>query len=332
MLQLMDCTLRDGANVVGKGFDEEITTMILEGLIDNGIQIIEIGNALGIGAYDKGSTDALTDAEYLKLAQPFTKQAQLGMFLGWKNGSREVVEQAADSGLSFLRVGANAGDGEKAAEVVRRVRSQGLFCRYAMMKAYIHSPVEAADEAKLLETAGVNEITIMDSAGTMRPDETEAFVKEMKKSVKIPIGFHGHNNLGLATANALSAYQAGADVIDSCLLGMARSAGNIALEIIAALLQERGEVSEINLFGLLGFLDKELIPAMRKREYNPPIMPVDLIYGLAGAHSSFSKAFAETARKYDVNLYQLIIEVSRIDRKAPDLELMEKTAKELRRI
>ncbi len=330
MLQLMDCTLRDGANVVGKGFDEEITSMVLEGLINNGIQVIELGNALGIGAYDHGSIDALTDHEYLKLAQPYMDRAQLGMFLGWKNGSRKAIELAGKSGLSFLRVGANAGDGMKAVEVIHRVRDQGLCCRYAMMKAYIHSPNEAADEAVFLETVGVNEITIMDSAGTMKPDETEAFVKKLKGRVNIPIGFHGHNNLGLASANALAAYKSGVDVIDSCLLGMARSAGNIALEIILALLQEKGEATEVNLFGLLDFLDGKLIPAMQKRGYHAPVMPADLIYGLAGAHSSFAGDFIETARKYDVNIYQLIMEVSRIDRKAPDRELIEKIAKEIR--
>ena len=31
-VKLMDCTLRDGANVVGKGFDAEITDMVLDGL------------------------------------------------------------------------------------------------------------------------------------------------------------------------------------------------------------------------------------------------------------------------------------------------------------
>jgi 4-hydroxy 2-oxovalerate aldolase len=36
-MKLMDCTLRDGANVVGKGFSAELTAMIIEGLIKCGI-------------------------------------------------------------------------------------------------------------------------------------------------------------------------------------------------------------------------------------------------------------------------------------------------------
>ena len=38
----MDCTLRDGGNVVGKGFDNELTKMMIEGLINSNITTIEM--------------------------------------------------------------------------------------------------------------------------------------------------------------------------------------------------------------------------------------------------------------------------------------------------
>lgn len=40
-MKLMDCTLRDGGNVVGKGFDAELTKMMMEGLIASNITLIE---------------------------------------------------------------------------------------------------------------------------------------------------------------------------------------------------------------------------------------------------------------------------------------------------
>ena len=67
-LMLMDCTLRDGANVVGKGFSSELTELMIEGLIRSNIKVIEMGNAYGIGAYEAaGSIAPLTDEEYLRL-------------------------------------------------------------------------------------------------------------------------------------------------------------------------------------------------------------------------------------------------------------------------
>ena len=41
---------------------------------------------------------------------------------------------------------------------------------YSAMKAYILTPDELAEEGKKLEAAGLDEFTIMDSAGTMLPD------------------------------------------------------------------------------------------------------------------------------------------------------------------
>ena len=70
-MQILDCTLRDGANVVGKGFDAKLTRLMIEGLIRSNIKTIEMGNALGLGAYEaNGSIAPLTDVEYLQLVQP----------------------------------------------------------------------------------------------------------------------------------------------------------------------------------------------------------------------------------------------------------------------
>ena len=77
----------------------------------------------------------------------------------------------------------------------------------------------------------------MDSAGTMVPEQVDAYVRALKAAVAIPVGFHGHNNLGLSVANALAAQEAGATVFDCGLLGMARSAGNCATELAAAAFQ-----------------------------------------------------------------------------------------------
>lgn len=330
-MKLMDCTLRDGGNVVGRGFDAELTKMMIEGLIASNITTIEMGNCTGIGSYESSNSIApCTDIEYLEVVKPYVDKAEIGMFMGWKNGTEKNINLAKEYGLNFLRVGANAGDGELAADAVKRVKAAGLVCRYSLMKAYVLTPEELADEAVMLEACGLDEITIMDSAGTMTPDEVTEYVKAMVAKVKIPVAFHGHNNLGLSVANALAAQEAGATVFDCGLLGMARSAGNCSTELAAAAFQRKGMLEDVDLMKLLDFEDKELIPAMEKYNYHVAVKPFDLILGLAGAHSSFTKMFKETAENKGVNLYKLILEVSKIDRKNPSQELVEKVADTLK--
>ncbi|MDR0655154.1 MAG: hypothetical protein LBG22_02470, partial [Treponema sp.] len=189
MMQLFDCTLRDGGNVLGNGFTEELTTMMLEGLLDNNITLIEFGNAYGIGAYEAdGKTAPLTDLEYLDLATPFLPRGEIGMFIGVKNTTEKNIVLAASKGIKFLRIGANAGDGESAKDGIALIRKYGIFPRFSLMKGYVLSAKELAREAKQLEDWGVGAVTIMDSAGTMTSEEVKEYIGEMKKILSIPVG------------------------------------------------------------------------------------------------------------------------------------------------
>lgn len=152
----------------------------------------------------------LDDESYAKLASRYADKGRLGMFMLAAFADTDKIKMVKDNGLDFIRVGIAAGDGAKAAEAVKMVKAAGLTCRYSMMKAYICSPEQLAEEAKMLAEAGVDIITIMDSAGTMYPHETTSYVKALKEKAGIPVGFHGHSNLGLSQANALAAAEAGA--------------------------------------------------------------------------------------------------------------------------
>ncbi len=330
-MNLFDNTLRDGGNVVGHGFSAELTVSIVKGLLDAGIQDIELGNCKGIGAYEKlQDTKALSDREYLKILEPYVSQGRLGMFLMAKLADETLTRTAKDGGLTFLRVGANAGDGAGSVQAVELVKKAGLICRYSLMKAYVSTPEELAREAKMLQNAGVDMITIMDSAGTMFPQEAVSYVKALKAAVTIPVGFHGHSNLGLSQANALAAVAAGADEIDCGLLGMARSAGNCATELAAATLKKEGYLQDVDLYGLLDYLDQELIPAMKPYGYHVAVTPTDLMLGLAGCHSNFLPMFRKVAEAENVSLHRLIADVSAVDRKNPSEELLREIARKLK--
>lgn len=330
-MNLFDNTLRDGGNVVGHGFSAELTVSIVKGLLAAGIQDIELGNCKGIGAYDKlGATKALSDKEYLKVLEPYVGQGRLGMFLLAKVADADLPRMAKDGGLTFLRVGANAGDGAGSLEAVELVKKAGLVCRYSLMKAYVSTPAELAEEARMLQDAGVDKITIMDSAGTMFPKDAAAYVTALKEKVTIPVGFHGHSNLGLSQANALAAVEAGADEIDCGLLGMARSAGNCATELAAATLKKEGYLPEVDLYSLLDYLDQELIPAMKPYDYHVAVDPTALMLGLAGCHSNFLPMFRKVAAEEHVSLLRLIANVSAVDRKNPSEELLRNMAAKIR--
>lgn len=323
-ITLFDCTLRDGANAVEGGFTEKQAVQILEALLRHHIKAIEIGGAKGLGG--QTSPGQLTGLDYMKLAQPYLKQGYIGIFLNIRNAVSENIRLAAGHGMKFVRIGANAGDGFKCYEAIQEVKKHGMSCEYSLMKSYVLPPKELAAEAKNLASCGLDRITLMDSAGTMLPDDVKAYVGALRSCVDIPVAFHGHNNLGMSYANALAAVEAGADTLDCGLLGMARSAGNGATEVLCGLLKRLGYLKEVDLFGLLSYLDTSLIPEMRQTGYNIPILPLELICGLYGCHSNSLAMFQSIASSLGVPLYELIARVSNIDRKNPDQELIEAEA------
>ncbi len=329
-MNLFDNTLRDGGNVVGHGFPIELTKSILGGLLDAGIPDIEMGNCKGLGAYDKlGATQCPSDREYFAAAAPYLPGGRIGMFILAKCADADKIHEAKEAGLNFLRVGANASDGAGSVKAVEMVKKEGLLCRYSLMKAYVSTPEELAAEAKMLQDAGVDKITIMDSAGTMYPQDATAYVTALKAAVTIPVGFHGHSNLGLSQANAIAAVAAGADEIDCGLLGMARSAGNCSTELAAATLKKLGYLEQVDLYKLLDYLDDELIPAMDAYHYHVAVNPTDLVLGLSGCHSNYLGMFRKVAQETGVPLRKLIVEVSAIDRKNPSEELLRQVAAKL---
>lgn len=330
-MNLFDTTLRDGGNVVGDGFPENLTVSIVKALLAAGIRDIEYGNCKGLGAHDKLRADrAPADESYLAVIRPYLPQGRIGMFMLASAADAELVRKAADTGLAFLRVGANAGDAASAFGAVELVRSAGITCRYSLMKSYLLSPSELAAEAKLLASAGVQKITIMDSAGTMFPEEVRDYVLACKDALSIPVGFHGHSNLGLSQANALAAVSAGADEIDCGLLGLARSAGNCSTELAVAALQKKGFLQDVDLYGLLAYLENELIPSMRDYSFRPAVSPTDLVLGLTGCHSSKLGMLRAVAESEAVSLHRLIALVSAADKKDPDEALARRIAGEMK--
>lgn len=332
MLKFLDCTLRDGGNVVGKGFNAELTKLMVDALVDANVDYIEMGNAGGIGAYEvAGFTKAETDDTYLNLIKPYVSTGKVGMFLNATRYREEYLERAMNKGVAFVRVGVDADDYKKAMEPIRAIKKRGGKAFYSAMKAYLLRPEELAESAKALEAEGLDEFTVMDSAGCMLPEDVEKTTEALVKAVKIPVGFHCHNNLALSAANALAAYRSGASVLDGGLMGMARSAGNLPTEAGIAVLQKYGEYKHIDVYKLLSFIADVLEPKMKAEyDYHNPLPPFDLVLGMTGLHSSKGKLFKQVAADTGVNLYQLMVHTGVVNRKNPSEDLMRKIAAEIK--
>jgi isopropylmalate/homocitrate/citramalate synthase len=87
------------------------------------------------------------------------------------------------------------------------------------------------------ERLGVYALNFVDAAGGMGPAACRYIVGEVKRAAPtLPLGMHTHNDLGLATANALAGVEAGASQVDVTINGVGARAGNAILaEVVVAL-------------------------------------------------------------------------------------------------
>ncbi|MCM1566875.1 MAG: 2-isopropylmalate synthase [Dehalobacter sp. 4CP] len=94
--------------------------------------------------------------------------------------------------------------------------------------------------------AGATVVTISDTVGVGMPWKYGELIRKLKETVqhieRVKLSVHCHNDLGLATANAITALLAGADQVEGTINGIGERAGNASLEeIIMALYLEQND-------------------------------------------------------------------------------------------
>jgi len=305
-IKILDTTLRDGSNAINFQFDRELTQKILSDLEKGGIEWIEMGHGLGLGATKKcGKPAPLSDEEYMDLARSTLKKANFGFIILKKFGEKKDIKLAAERGAKFIRIGSNITEVNQIEDYIKYAKEQGLIVFIALMKAYaVTSMKEYVEILQKLEKWGVDIVTLMDSAGTMLPEEIIKYINQGKKNVNISLGFHAHNNLQLAIANTITAIKAGADEVDVSIGGLGRSAGNAPTEILAILLEKYGWGKPLDYKVLSDLNDHYIFPLIKGQNR---FSSEALTFGFAGFHSSFFPLVQKVCKNYTTIDYRDVI-------------------------
>ncbi len=327
MLNLLDTTIRDGSYVIDFQFSAHDTTIISARLDDAGIPFIEIGHGLGLGAWRKDEMkSADNDEKYMEAASAAVKVNKWGMFFIPGIGTIEDIELAHKYKIDFIRVGTNVTEIETSKKYIEKAKELGICVFANYMKTYALNAGEVGKMAKQSQEYGADVVCVVDSAGGMMPEDVKNYVSAIRSETEVKIGFHGHNNLGLAIANSLIAIENGAEIIDTSVRGMGRSAGNTVTEIMLFALKRRGYNLNIDVTKILNLAEKIIDPLMHNYKQMDSIA---IISGFAQFHSSFLPKIFKFASKYSIDPRELIIRLTMNDKvNAPD-ELLAKLSKEI---
>lgn len=163
------------------------------------------------------------------------------------------------------------------------------------------------EEAKKMQSYGAKGIILMDSAGASTPEHVKRVIATLVECLEIEVGFHPHNNLGLAVANAYIAVQEGADIIDGTIRGFGAGAGNCQIEALGALLKKEGYDLDIDLYKLFDVSEDIIEPVACGRG----LTDIGIISGMAGVFSAFRPHVLNAAKEFDVDPRDIFVELGK---------------------
>jgi isopropylmalate/homocitrate/citramalate synthase len=234
-----DTTLRDGEQTVGVVLMPEDKVEIAKALSDAGVERIEAG-------FPRVSED---DWEAVRLISAAGLEAEIW---GFSRAVRADVEALVELGVGASVVESPISElklralGVSREQMLERIRASvayavenGIRVAYFGVDSTRAEPdFYDASYAAAVE-AGAAEVVVVDTIGVAGPEAVADLVGRTRELLgpDVPIHFHGHNDFGLATANALAAVKAGARWIHGTVNGMGERAGNANLAEVALALR-----------------------------------------------------------------------------------------------
>ena len=283
---LVDATLRDGAQSPLVVFSPEQRLQIAGLLIDAGISDFDAGiPAMGadegtlLGSLTKqfpesriiawcralpGDLEAAEKAECraVHIAFPLSEKhlAAVGRNHAWLFASLQGLVEAAKRQFTFVSVGS-----------IDATRAE-----YTLLARF----------CKIADGAGADRIRIADTLGILTPNKTNQLFDDLRTVITLDkIEFHAHNDLGMATANAITAIDTGVGSVSVTVNGLGERAGNAALEEVAVALHLAGSTDcQIKLSALQKVCEAVAIASRRPIPASKPISGSAIFLHESGIH------------------------------------------------
>ncbi len=307
---ISDPTLRDGNHAVRHQLNAKQIARYAAAADAAGVEVVEVGHGNGLGASSLQIGESLLpDEEILSVARAHLTTAKLGVHIipGFATISRDLAP-ALKAGVEVVRVASHCTEADITQRHIGFTREKGKEALGVLMMSHMAPKEILAEEALKMQSYGAEMVVIMDSAGTYLPSDVAARITTLVEALDIPVGFHAHNNLGMAIANSLTAAQCGATLLDGTARGFGAGAGNAQLEVLVAVLDRMGFSTGVDLYKMLDAADmaeQELLPVI------PSIKSLSVISGLAGVFSGFAKHVERISREYQVDQRDVLFELGR---------------------
>ena len=308
-IHIVDTTMRDGSHAVSHSYTREQVHAIAEGLDKVGVDIIEIAHGDGVaGSSINYGFSKVSELELMKEASTVIKRGKLGVLLIPGVGTIEDLEEAHAAGAQVVRVATHVTEADIGIQHIQAAHDMGMMAVGFLMMAHMAEPEKILEQAKIFVDAGADYVNLADSAGYLLPEGVKARISLLAEKLGIPVGFHAHNNLGMAIANSLTAAECGAQYIDVTCRGLGAGAGNAQAEVLVGVLQRQGYDTGVDFYGISDVAEQIVEPIMQRPQV---INTSALMLGYAGVYSSFLLHTYRAAERFGLNPRDILVELGR---------------------
>lgn len=295
MVKILDTTLREGEQTPGVCFDTHIKTAIADRLDAVGVDIIEAGHPavtdqIG-GAVERIAARGL-NAVIGAHARSMRGDVDLALERGV--GFLGIFYCVSEERLSFHEKKLSQAIDQVAATIAyARERQPDLVIRFTPEDTVRSAWTNVIDASAEAVRAGADVISIADTTGYMIPGKRSLFeyVDRLKSALARndlhpQIAVHCHNDRGLALANALDGYRAGADIIDAAVMSLGERAGVVDLaSLLAVLATDFGEAARWDLEKIPELYDLVSTYSGLVVPFNLPVTGKNVFTHCAGVHT-----------------------------------------------
>ena len=247
-VRIFDTTLRDGEQTPGVAITVDEKIRIAKKLDKLGVDTMEVG----FPASSHGE---------MRAAREILKLGLNSQICGLARVLRSDLDAAIDTGVDYIHtfIGTSPLHREyklkmsqeeilnKSVESIEYIKDHGITAEFSAEDATRTEFNYLKEIYNAVEEAGVDYINVPDTVGVMVPASMRWIISEIKKTIKVPISVHCHDDFGMAVANSLSAVEAGASQVHVTINGLGERAGNASLEeVVMALTSQYNIKTNIN--------------------------------------------------------------------------------------
>ncbi|MBI4825239.1 MAG: 2-isopropylmalate synthase [Nitrospirae bacterium] len=287
-IEILDTTLREGEQSRGILFTTAQKIKLAEKLDCFGVDFIELGHPAASPSIRKSV--AVISSLGLKaqtVAHARAKKEDIDIIRSCKTAWAGIFSGINSLSLDYRLRSDRKTVAANILNAIKHAKDCGLKVRFTCEDASRTDRKELIDLYAMAVDAGADRICVADTVGILTPSKTKALIAYIKKHVTADMHVHLHNDFGLASANALAAYEAGASAIDVSINGLGERSGVAALAEVCMALKQLYTVNNIWDLKLLPELSAMVSSFTRSPiEYSRPIVGRNVFSHKGGIHSA----------------------------------------------